>query len=108
MLIQPRLVMDTMCSFADEKWLQVVTATLRLVLGSVLLICAEQTRFPLLLQIIGVITLIAGMGITLISASTFHRLVVVTLKKLRLYARCASLLMMGFGLFLIYAMLISV
>ena len=104
MLIQPRLVLDTMYSFSDEKWLQVVTATLRLVLGSVLLVCAEQTRFPLVIQLIGLSTLIAGMGITLISAVTFRHCVAVMLRAFRPYARMGSLLLIGFGVFLVYAM----
>ena len=104
MLIQPRLVLDTMYSFTDEKWLQVVTATLRLVLGSVLLVCAEQTRFPLVLQIIGLSALIAGMGITLMPAVIFNRCITKTLCFCRPYARIGSLLLIGFGVFLVYAM----
>ena len=104
MLIQPRLVLDTMYSFTDEKWLQVVIAGLRLVLGSVLLICAEQTRFPLMIQIIGLTALIAGMGITLMPALIFNRCVTQTLHYLRPYARFGSVLLIGFGAFLVYAM----
>lgn len=104
MLIQPRLVLDTMYSFTDEKWLQVVTATLRLILGSILLVCAEQTRFPLVLQLIGLSALIAGMGITLMPAMIFNRCMIATLRFLRPYARIGSLLLIGYGAFLVYAM----
>lgn len=104
MLLQPRLVLDTMYSFTDEKWLQVVSATLRLVLGSVLLVCAEQTRFPLALQLIGSGTLIAGMGITLMPAMTFNRWLATALRFFRPFARIGSLLLIGFGVFLVYAM----
>lgn len=104
MLLQPRLVMDTMCSFADEKWLQVVTVATRFVLGSVLLVCAEQTRFPLALQIIGLSALTIGIGIALIPALTFRYWVTALLHYLQPYARLGSLALMALGVFLIYAM----
>ena len=104
MLIQPRLVMDTLHSLVDEEWLQFVTATSRVVLGSVLLVCAEQTRFPLALQIMGLISLTAGMGITLLPAAAFRHFLSGILKRYRPYARMGSVLLIGAGSFLVYAM----
>lgn len=105
MLLCPRLVLHTVHVYAGERWLQVLASFNRLVLGSALLACAEQTRFPLIIQAIGMLTLISGMGVAVVSYVTFHQLVRWGLNWADRFTRVTSLFVLGFGFFLVYAMI---
>ena len=105
MLMWPTLFTDTMRRFSGATFLHVFAVVVRLGLGIVLILYANQSRFPLALQIIGGITIAAGVILAVISRARFKRLMTWALDRFANYARAAAVVTLLFGGFLIYAVL---
>ena len=105
MLIRPVLVIDLMRQFAGAVWLHVTAVGVRLVLGIVLITYADQSRFPLTLQFLGGLAIVAAIILALIPRSRFADLIEWVFARFAAYARVAGLVAMLFGGFLIYAVI---
>ncbi len=105
MLIRPALVIDLMRQFAGAVWLHVTAVGVRLVLGIVLITYADQSRFPLTLQFLGSLAIVAAVTLAVIPRSRFPKLIDWVVERFAAYARVAALGAGLFGGFLIYAVL---
>jgi len=105
MLIKPALFNDSMRRFTGTASMYILAIAIRLGIGIVLLIYANQSSFPLTLQIIGGISILAGVILAVISRVRFEELITWMLDRFAQYTRVAALIALLFGVFLIYAVL---
>ena len=105
MALNPKRFTDIMLQFSDSVWMHTGAVAVRIILGIVLILVADQSRFPMALHIIGWIAIIAGVMIALIPHARFTRLIHWVLKKFARYMRIAAIFAVLFGGFLIYAVI---
>lgn len=81
----------------------VLAVVVRLLLGAVLIAYAPKSAYPLVLQIIGVVSIAAAVGILLIGPGRLQRLIELLIAKAGTVMRPAGIVGVLLGAFLIYA-----
>lgn len=105
MLVRPAQFSDRMKRYAGTTSLYVFELAVRFILGAVLILIAGDSRFPILLQIIGGISIAAGAIFVMLPRVRFEQLITWLLDSFGNYVRTGSLVPFLFGGFLIYAVL---
>jgi len=103
MLLRAKFFTETMIKHAESAWMHILAASVRIVFGLVLVLYADQSRFPLTLHIIGWIGIVAGVLLALLPRAKFARLINWALKQFTRYIPVGALFAIIFGGFLIYA-----
>lgn len=105
MLVRPAQFSGRMKGYAGTTSLYVFELAMRFTLGAVLILTAGDSRFPMLLQTIGGVSIAAGAILVMLPRVRFERLITWLLDRFGNYLRMGSLVPFLFGGFLIYAVL---
>jgi hypothetical protein len=103
MLWKPAAMADFLRRHAGSTHLHQAAIGVRLVLGIVLIGYADQSRFPLLLGILGGLSIAAAVVIAVLPGHKFEQLVRWAIERFEGYMRPASIVVVVFGLILITA-----
>ena len=103
MLWKPPVMADFLRRHAGSTHLHQAAIGDRLVLGIVLIGYADQSRFPLLLGILGGLSIAAAIVIAVLPGHKFEQLVRWATERFEGYMRPASVVVVVFGLILITA-----
>lgn len=90
---------------AGSPFIQNLAIGVRLVLGIALIGYAEESRFPLLLNIFGGLSIAAAIFIAILPAQRFERIVRWATGRFVDYVKPASVVVVVFGLFLVVAVI---
>lgn len=102
-IINPDLVFGLLDRHADSLGLHVLAVVIRVIIGLVLIVEAGVSRFPLVIEIIGWLSIIAAAVFALIGRKNFLRLMNRVISLAKPYGRMGGMFAIGFGGFLIYA-----
>ena len=102
-LFKPEIIFGVIRDNLDKVGLQVVAVALRLVLGILLVEYAPVSRFPLVIEVLGWLSIAAAVTFMLIGRANFLRLMNWALSLLKPYGRIGGVFAAAFGAFLIYA-----
>ena len=102
-LFDPEIIFGVITDNLDKPGLQVVAVVLRLVLGILLVEYAPVSRFPLVIEVLGWLSIAAAITFMIIGRSNFLRLMNWALSLLKPYGRVGGVFAAGFGAFLFYA-----
>jgi hypothetical protein len=102
-IYNPEIIFGVIRDNLDKVGLQVVAIILRLVLGILLIEYAPVSRFPLIIEILGWLSIAAALTFMLIGRANFLRLMNWALTLLKPYGRIGGIFAAGFGAFLFYA-----
>ena len=102
-IYKPEIIFGVIRDNLDKPGLQVVAVTLRLVLGILLIEYASVSRFPLIIEILGWLSIAAALTFMLIGRANFLRLMNWALSLLKPYGRIGGIFAAAFGGFLFYA-----
>ena len=105
LMINPGGFIDNLQSNLQHAWLHVVAVVVRIVLGLLLISQAGLSRFPLIIEILGWISLAAAALLLLIGRENFQRFVSRVISLVTPYARAGGAVTAAFGAFLVYAFL---
>lgn len=105
MAFRPRQFIDSLLRVSDQFWVHVLAVVARITIGAALVLYADQSRFPLALQILGWLAIVAGIALALVPRSKFIRLMHWAFERFSHYARVAALFAVAFAVFLIYAVI---
>ena len=103
LIVRPATFTAFMLKNADQTWLHVTAVVVRLALGIALLLYAPSSNFPLTLNVLGWIALVAGIVLALIPPLKFKRMIHWSFDRFGKITRVAGVLAVLFGAFLIYA-----
>ena len=103
LVANPATVFGFLKNNANNLAIHVMAVVVRLVIGALLVSQSSVTRFPLTIEVLGWIFIIAGLVIAVIGRNTFRRLMSWVLKNFRPFGRPIGILAIVFGGFLIYA-----
>ena len=102
-LVNPATLFGLFARHIDELWLQVTAVVVRLVLGVLLIVQSGISRFPVVIDIIGWISIVAAVFFAVIGRNNFKRFISRALSLLEPCGRAGGVLAAGFGAFLVYA-----
>ena len=101
-LFDPEIIFGAIRDNLDKPGLQVVAIVLRVVLGILLIEYAPVSRFPLIIEILGWLSIAAALTFMLIGRANFLRLMNWALSLLKSYGRIGGIFAAAFGAFLFY------
>jgi hypothetical protein len=102
-VIRPAALLNVARDIPRTTGLMVAAVLGRLVLGAVLILAAEQTRYPTAFIVIGVVVIVAALAIVLMGRTRFFALVDYFLNISSAWIRLPALMAVGVGGFFIYA-----
>ena len=105
LVVNPNIVFGFLQNNDDNLAIQVIAVSVRLIIGILLIKQSNVSRYPLAIEVIGWIFVIAGIFLAVIGRGRFRQLMSWVLTKFKAYGRIAGGIAMAFGGFLIYAFL---
>ena len=105
LLLKPDTIPRLIRTHSRSISLYVFAIVIRLVLGIALITYADVSKYPIVLQIIGWISLLAALGLAIVGWTRFTRLISWILDFITPYERAGSILAILFGSFLVYAVI---
>jgi uncharacterized membrane protein YidH (DUF202 family) len=105
LLVKPENLTRFLIENSGRTWMHVLAAGVRIVLGALLVLYADQSRFPVVLAVLGWFAIAAGVVLAVIPPSRFQRLVEWAFERFGAYTRAAAAAAVAFGLFLVYAVI---
>ncbi len=105
LLVRPHAAINLVSENLDSWSLYLFAIAIRLVLGAALLSVAARSKFPLTLEIIGWLSILAAVALIAMGRGRMQRLVKWGLGFAASYARLGGLLSIVLGGFLIYAVM---
>jgi len=102
-IINPEIVFGFLKRYLEKLELQIVAIVVRLVLGALLIYLADISRFPLVIEVIGWLSIIAAITFAIIGRNNFKRLMSWAMSFQKPYGRVGGFIAVCFGGFLVYA-----
>jgi hypothetical protein len=102
-VINPETLFGLLRRNADKIALHITAVVLRLIIGSLLILYADSSRFPLVILVLGWLSIVAALVFAVIGRANFLRLMNWAFSVANQYGRPSGLFAMAFGGFLVYA-----
>lgn len=102
LLIKPALLVNLLRNNANKPGLHLLAVIVRLLLGALLITHASAAKYPVAIEIIGWLLMVAAVVLAVIGRSNFMRFMAWALSLGDKYGRIAGLLAVAFGAYLIY------
>ena len=101
--INPEYIFGFLRKHLESIELYILAIGVRLLLGVLLIYLSGVSRFPLVIEIIGWISIVAALVFLAIGRAKFNKLMTWTLSLVKPVGRVGGIFAMAFGAFLIYA-----
>ena len=101
-IINPELIYAYLRNNLDKLSLHIMAVVVRLVIGFILIMQFSESKFPLIIEILGWVSIAAAIIFAVIGRGHFKRLMSWALS-LKPFARVGGVFAAAFGAFLIYA-----
>lgn len=103
LMLRPAVLMDFLESNSDKTWIYASAIAVRALLGWILIQQSTLSRFPLVIEVLGWLMILAALFLLLLGHSRFMSLVRWLTSKLGHLSRLAGVFALVFGAFLVYA-----
>lgn len=103
MMVNPAYFARLLADSAYRVELHVLAVVIRLLLGGLLVYCAAASRFPLVIHVLGWVSVVAALVLAVIGRQRFIALMNWVLQWVLKFGRVAGLIAAALGAFLIYA-----
>jgi len=101
-VINPGVVFGPLRNNSDKLELHILAIVVRLVLGVLLISQSAVSKFPFAIEIIGWLSIVAAIFLTVIGRNNFKRLMSWAFSFLKPFGRVGGIIAAAFGAFLIY------
>ncbi len=102
-VIKPEVVFAPLRDNLDKLGLHILAVVVRLVLGVLLISQSNVSKFPLAIEILGWLSIIAAISLAAMGRRNFKRLMSWAFSFLKPFGRVGGILAAAFGAFLVYA-----
>lgn len=102
-VINPEVIFGFLRNNLDRLELHILAVAVRIVLGVLLIYQSSVSKFPLVIEIIGWVSVVAAIFLAVMGRRNFNRLMSWALSLAKPIGRVGGALAMAFGAFLIYA-----
>lgn len=103
LLRSPEIVFGFIRDNIENTAIHVVAVVVRLIFGILLITQSSLSRFPLGIEVLGWVFVVAGFSLAVIGRNRFRKLVSWVLRNLKPFGRLAGVIAIAFGGFLVYA-----
>ena len=104
-VVNPQIVFGLLQKNYAKIELQIVAVVLRLILGVILIIQSADSKYPFVIEIIGWLSIVAAVFLSVIGRNNFLKLMSWALSQVKTLGRVGGVIASAFGAFLIYAFL---
>ena len=102
-VINPEIVFGYLRKNLDRFILHILAVIIRLVLGILLIQQSDLSRFPIVIEVIGWLSIVAAITLAVMGRRNFNRLMSWALSLVKPIGRIGGVFAAAFGAFLIYA-----
>lgn len=102
-IINPENIFGLFKKNTEKLELQILAIVVRLVLGALLIYQSDASKYPLVIEIIGWLSIVAAIFFAVIGRNNFSRIISWALSLAKPLGRVGGVLAVCFGAFLIYA-----
>lgn len=102
-LVRPEIIFGYLRSNIGKPALHILAVVVRLTIGVLLITQASLSRYPLAIEILGWLSIVAALSLALMGRRNFLRLMSWALTFLNPFGRVGGVVAAAFGGFLIYA-----
>ncbi len=102
-LVNPELVFGLLQKNYAKIELQIVAVALRLILGVILIVQSDNSKYPIVIEIIGWLSIVAAVFFIVIGRNNFLKIMSWALSQVKTLGRIGGVIASTFGAFLIYA-----
>lgn len=102
-VINPEVIFGFLRNNLDKLALHILAVVIRLVLGALLICQSNISKFPFVIEVIGWISIVAAIFLSVMGRRNFNRLMSWILLLSKSFGRVGGVLAMTFGAFFIYA-----
>ena len=102
-VINPEVIFGFLRNNLDKLVLHILAVVIRLVLGALLIYQFNISKFPLVIEVIGWLSIVAAILLALMGRRNFNRVMLWALSLSKPFGRVGGILAVAFGAFLIYA-----
>ena len=102
-VINPETIFGFLRNHLDKVELHILAVVVRIVLGVLLIYQSSISKFPLVIEIIGLLSIVAAIFLAVMGRRNFKRLMSWALSLAKPIGRVGGVIAMAFGAFLIYA-----
>ena len=104
LVVDPDIVYNFIIERSDDLWLYVTAISVRLLMGFMLIWTASESRYPIVIKILGYLFIAAAIVIILLGHEQFQEIISSLIPELRSFDRIGGLIGMAFGGFLVYSL----
>jgi hypothetical protein len=102
-IINPEVIFGFLRNKLDKLSLHILAVVVRLVLGALLIYQSDVSKYPLTIEIIGWLSIVAAIFFAVIGRNNFKRIISWALSFAKPLGRVGGIIAAAFGSFLIYA-----
>jgi hypothetical protein len=102
-VVNPQIVFGFLRKNSARIELQIIAVVLRLILGTLLIYQAADSKYPAVIQIIGWLSIVAAVFFAVTGRKNFIRIMSWALSQVKTLGRAGGLIASVFGAFLIHA-----
>ncbi len=101
-LISPEVIYGYLRSNIDKLTIHILAVVVRLIIGALLISQSSLSKYPLVIEILGWLSIVAALSLAAMGRHNFQRLISWALTFVNPYGRAAGIFAAAFGGFLIY------
>lgn len=102
-MINPEIIFGFLRNNIENAAIHVIAVLARLIIGILLITQSSLSRFPITIEVLGWIFIIAAFSLAVIGRTKFRKLISWVLTNFKAFGRIAGFIAIAFGGFLIYA-----
>ena len=102
-VINPEVIFGFLRSNHDKLAIHILAVVVRLIIGALLISQSGLSKYPLVIEILGWLSVVAALSLAVMGRYNFHRLMSWALKFFKPFGRVGGVFAAAFGGFLIYA-----
>ena len=102
-LINPQAIFGPLKDNSDKLFIHIIAVVVRIILGILLVSQSDLSRYPVIIEILGWLSIIAGIALALIGRNNFKRLMSWAFSLLEPFGRVGGIIASAFGAFIVYA-----
>ncbi len=103
LIYDPKFIIGLIETNMESTGLYVTAIVLRLLIGILFILTAENSKFPRVLKVLGYLFVLAAVILLIAGRDDFQHFISYLIPGLNPYARISGLLALAFGAFLLYA-----
>lgn len=103
LVADPEIILGYLRRNMDQPAIHILAVAVRLVLGTLLILQSDLSKYPLVIELLGWLSIVAGLSLALMGRQRFLRFMSWALRRSRPLGQVGGVLAAAFGGFLVHA-----